>query len=309
MGDTLSSSYIRHAAKAVGFDCCGVAEAMPQHLFYQRLSRWIEMGGHAKMDYMKRNSEMRADPTLLHPGAKSVICVALGYKPSLAQKGEKRIATYAYGEDYHERVKRMLFQLSDAIRERYPEFEGKACVDTVPIADKWWAMQAGLGWIGRNTLLINPTLGSLCFLGEIVTTSTFDTYDHPVENQCGNCNLCVNACPNGALFQAATPSDSIEESGGYGLNAQRCTSYNTIENKDEKLPDELKTNGYVFGCDYCQKVCPYNQAAPIHDKVPEKRIEELESLAGCDETTFKRLSKHSALSRIKYAQWRRNVEH
>ena len=146
---------------------------------------------------------MRRDPSLLVPGAQSVIVVLLGYKPSQHMQGDARIAQYAYGEDYHERIKRMLYQLIAAIRQRYPDFEAKPCVDTVPISDKQCARRAGLGWIGRNTLLVNPSLGSYCNIGELVTLSPADRYDAPLENGCGDCRACADACPNKALTHSS----------------------------------------------------------------------------------------------------------
>jgi epoxyqueuosine reductase len=223
-----------------------------------------------------------------------------------------RIAQYAYGEDYHERIKRMLFQLIAAIRQRYPDFEAKPCVDTVPISDKQWARRAGLGWIGRNTLLVNPALGSYCNIGELVTPSHADSYDTPIENRCGDCRACVAACPNKALTHShinELTHSSINElthSNIPLLNANRCASYHTVENRAEILPPDIHLSGYAFGCDICQLVCPYNQTAEVRYTLTDERKAQLEALADADPTAFKRLTKHTALSRIRHSQWQRN---
>ena len=287
-------------AHEVGFDDCGIAqaEAIPQ--FSHSLQEWTAQGCHASMSFMEQHQEMRGNPQLLVPDAKSVISLVVGYKPSQTMQGPFRIAQYAYGEDYHEKIKRMLFALIARIQERYPDFEAKPCVDTVPISDKLWAMKAGLGWIGKNTLFVHPRLGSFCNLGELVTAAEMDSYDSPIPNQCGECHKCVDACPNRAL--------KIDSNNKSMLDARRCTSYHTIENRSEQLPESLRTNGYVFGCDCCQLVCPFNQQAPVSVEVPSERLQELETLPQADEPTFKQLTRHSPISRIKYYQWHRNLE-
>ena len=294
----LDFQVVKSLAREVGFDACGIAEATALSDDELHLRPWLEEGCHADMGYMAEHVEMRYDPRLLLPGAKSVIAVLLGYKPSQRMEGKAKIAQYAYGQDYHERMKGMLFQLIAAIREEYPKFEAKPCVDTVPISDRAWAVRAGLGWRGRNTLLINPELGSYCYIGELVTTYATDHYDSPIENGCGDCHRCVEACPNGCLVPAP--------GGGYWNDARRCASYHTIENRAESLPDDVRLSGYAFGCDCCQLVCPYNIKAEARYQLGEDDKARLESLAEADESTFKKATKHMALNRIKYAQWKRN---
>lgn len=241
---------------------------------------------------------MRYDPHILLPGAKSVIVVLLGYRPSAMMEGRAKIAQYAYGQDYHERMKGMLFRLIADIRKEYPDFEAKPCVDTVPISDRAWAVRAGLGWRGRNTLLINPLLGSYCYIGELVTTSEADHYDSPMENGCGDCRQCVDACPNHCL--------KLSGNGIYWNDAQLCASYHTIENREEHIPDDIHLSGYAFGCDCCQLACPYNKTAAVRYTLTPERKAELESLADADEAAFKKAARHSAMNRIRYAQWKRN---
>ena len=289
----ISASFIKKRAIQIGFDDCGIAraEALPQ--FSEKLSEWIGRGNCAEMKFMADMQEKRSDPTLLVEGAKSVISVVVGYKPSQIMQGAHKIAQYAYGEDYHVKIKQMLFQLIASIQKDYPIFKAKPCVDTVPISDKLWAARAGLGWIGRNTLLITPTMGSYVNIGELVTDMECDQYDTPIENRCGNCSKCIDACPNHALTDC--------------LDARRCSSYNTIENRNEELPNYIQLKGYVFGCDYCQLVCPYNQNVISNIDITPERILELESLMTADESTFKKITKHSAMNRIKYYQWKRNL--
>jgi epoxyqueuosine reductase len=231
----------------------------------------------------------------------------------------------------------MLYELIAAIRQRYPDFEAKPCVDTVPISDKQWARRAGLGWIGRNTLLVNPVLGSYCNIGELVTPSPADSYDTPIENRCGDCRACVAACPNHALSESransfAMPSKSMVTTEDSNktlthshinelthssineyphsniplLDANRCASYHTVENRAETLPPDIRLSGYAFGCDICQLVCPYNQTAEVRYTLTDERKAQLEALADADPTAFKRLTKHTALSRIRHSQWQRN---
>ena len=301
---TLSSSVVKAVAATVGFDACGLAEATALTPEEFHLDEWIAHGFHADMHYMEQYRDLRTDPRVLHPGARTVISVLLGYKPSRRMEGPARIAQYAYGEDYHQRVKRMLYQLISSLRTHYPDFEARPCVDTAPISDKLWAARAGLGWIGRNTLLINPTLGSYCFIGELVTTSPADLYDKPIENLCGNCHACVDACPNKALTHSSI--NELTHSIIPLLNARRCASYHTIENRAETLPPEIHLSGYAFGCDCCQLVCPYNQAAPARFTLTDERKAQLEALADADPATFKHFAKHSALNRIRHSQWLRN---
>jgi len=276
------------------------------------LRHWLDDGYQADMRYMEEHAEMRQDPRLLVEGARTVISLLLPYKYDRLMEGPARIAQYAYDDDYHERMKGMLLRLLEALREQVPGLEARAFVDTAPISDKHWAARAGLGWIGCNTLLVNPHYGSYCFLGELVTAEEADSYDTPLTERCGDCRSCVEACPNGALVFR-------EELGIYQLDARRCTSYNTVENRADALPEQLHTRGYLFGCDICQQACPYNRQAPASRTLSAERKAELEELAAhssepaegfsADEAAFRKNRRHSALSRIKYPQWRRNKGH
>jgi len=297
----INSALIKQLAAAEGFSDCGIARAERLGEEEYPLDEWLGAGCQADMHYMERNAEMRRDPRLLVDGAQTVISLVLAYKPDSQMDGSCRISQYAYGEDYHTCLKRMMFSLMAAIKEHCPDFEGRPFVDTAPISDRHWAVRAGLGWIGRNTLFVHPRYGSYCFLGEIVTSAVADNYDKMNSyNQCGECNRCVQACPNNAIVTSRF--------GAAMVDARRCTSYNTIENRAETLPDELDTRGYVYGCDICQSVCPFNIQAPASFHLDNERQRQLEDLADADEEKFRTFSKRSALSRIKYTQWQRNID-
>lgn len=302
---TVSAQYIKSCASEVGFAACGIARAAALSDHEYALGTWLADGFHADMHYMEEHVDMRRNPQLLLDGARSVISVLVPYKYDRLMDGPLRIAQYAYGEDYHQKLKRMLFQLLDSLRQRYPGLDGRPFVDTAPISDKSWAARAGLGWIGFNTLLVNPSYGSLCFLGELVTTADVDLYDQPLDlspSPCASCRRCVDACPNKAIIQRAGAGHDY-----YQIDARRCTSYNTIENNAERLPEALHTQGYIFGCDICQLVCPYNQQAPTASALTDEHKAELETLAASDDQhLFKRAARHSALGRIRLPQWNRN---
>lgn len=291
----ISAAYIKQKSREIGFDDCGMAPAGAIPHFSERLGLWLSQGRHGGMRFMEENLDKRSDPRLLVPGAKSVVSVVLGYNPDHLQDGPFRVARYAYGEDYHVRIKSMLYALIAAVRERYPDFEAKPCVDTVPISDKYWAARCGLGWIGRNTLLITPELGSWVNLGELVTTAEMDEYDRPLPDHCGDCRMCLQACPNHAL--------------GKSLDCRRCNAYNTIENREESLPEDLDLRGYYFGCDCCQLVCPYNRDVPARTVVTPEQMDRLSNLPLLSEAEYHRFSRHSAMSRIGYSQLRRNLAH
>ena len=298
----LDAQWIKQTALALGFDACGLAEAAPIPRSQWDLQEWLAEGRHADMHYMEEHVAKRYDPTLLVPGAKTVISVLLGYRPSALMEGDVKIAQYAYGEDYHERLKGLLYRLLSALSDRYPDLQGRPFVDTAPISDKYWAVQAGLGWRGRNTLLVNPTLGSYCFIGELVVTLAADVYDTPLPDGCGTCERCLRACPNHAIVPSPLPAEGTQ------VDARRCASYHTIENRAETLPPDVKLSGYAFGCDCCQLVCPYNLQAEIRYHLTPERQEQLQNLQDADEKTFKHATKHSPLNRIKYPQWLRNLD-
>lgn len=297
----LSAAWVKEQARAAGFDLCGIAEARRLAAWEFPLERWLAHGFQADMHYMQQHVEKRLDPTVLMEGARTIICVARGYNPEHLMHGTPRIARYAYGKDYHDDLRRDLHRLRELLG-----VEGKVCVDTVPIGEKHWAVAAGLGWIGRHTLLVTEQWGSWVNLGELIIKEECDHYDSPATSACTDCDLCVRACPNGALLCETVTDDNGHPHEVPLLDAMRCTAYQTIENKDDILPEGLKTEGYAFGCDLCQMACPYNALAATRP-IDSERLAALEQLAEADEAQFKATTYDSAMARIKYKQWKRNL--
>lgn len=284
-GKKLSFRMLEKRARALGFDAFGVAKAEKLSAEVARLRTWLNKGYQAGMGYLERNLDKREDITLLVDGARSVIVTLTNYytdrKPAA---GSPVIARYAYGKDYHRVVKERLKRLMN-------DFPGRCFVDSAPVLEHEWARRAGLGWIGRNTLLIHRKLGSFCFIGIIVTPEEMDVYSSPVTaGFCGQCTRCVDACPTGALT-------------AYEVNAGKCISYHTIENKGE-YPEALKRLGgnRIFGCDACQDVCPWNRKAIPHrvadfEPSPEVLRWTEADWKKADDRTFERLFKDTPLER------------
>ncbi|WP_292271123.1 tRNA epoxyqueuosine(34) reductase QueG [Butyricimonas sp.] len=290
-------------ARLLGFDACGVAPVDTLTREKEVLLRWIEKGFHAGMGYMAKNIEKRENPALLVEGARSVIVTLTNYyTPRRQEKDAPVIARYAYGKDYHIVLKERLFRLLSVLKEKTGrDIRGRVFVDSAPVFEHEWARRAGLGWIGRNTLLVNPRLGSYCFIGVIISDFEPSGYSLPEERDfCGTCNRCVEACPTGAL--------SSRE-----VNANLCISYNTIERKDE-IPLEIKEKmgQRFFGCDACQEVCPWNGKAVMHrvkEFFPDEWLMHMsrEDWLELDEETFKSHFKDSPLSRPGLEQIKRNL--
>ncbi len=307
----LEAAVIKRLALQVGFHDCGVVPAEYCAVGAASLHRWLAAGFQADMHYMEHHQDLRSDPRLLLPGCRTVVSLVSAYKPDRTMQGTHRVAMYAYGQDYHEAIKQKLWQLLSALSERYPTLQGRPFVDTAPLFDKYWAVRAGLGWTGYNTLFIHPRHGSLVNLGVLLLCDEADCYDAPLRNAesnwlaplCRDCMRCVEACPNHAL----TPQQ-VEGREVWQLDARRCNAYHTIENRAPRLPATLNLATYAFGCDCCQVACPYNHAAPSAQTVSPERIAMLEALPQADEAIFKRAVKHSAMSRIRFPQWQRNVK-
>ena len=243
---------IKGVAHEVGFDLCGVAKYRVFEEDKAFLGEWIEQGYASSLDYLKRNIDCRADANRLVEGAKSVVVCAVSYKNMVSDgypaDHQAKVASYACTTDYHTTIKQMLFELCERLKEVNPDFSARCFVDSAPIFEKRYAVEAGLGWIGRQSLLVTPEFGSFVLLGEIVMTAECDQYDTPYEGVgCGECYRCVEACPNGAIKERH-------------IDTSRCISCATIEcRSDEGICD---THGWIFGCDECQTVCPYNRKAP-----------------------------------------------
>jgi len=295
------SEEIKAYALSLGFDACGICTAGDTGEG-EHYMQWLSEKCHAGMDYLERHIEKRLDPVLLVEGARSIISVALNYYPH--RKLPSRVpqfAYYAYGKDYHDVMKNKLQALFRFICLRFPEVRGRCFVDSAPVLERFWAAKAGLGFIGKNTLLIIPQKGSYFFLGELIIDKELD-YDKPLKLSCGNCRRCLDACPTGALEKP------------YWLNAGKCISYQTIENKGEIDPALIPClQNNVYGCDICQQVCPWNRFAVPHSTpefFPSDDFLSLNSdtLEEMDEETFQRIFRGSAVKRVKFQGLKRNVQ-
>ena len=293
---------IRKNALELGFSKVGIAaaEKLPKAEF---LKEWLAAGHHGRMKWMENYLDKRTDVRRLYPQAKSVVAVGLNYYTPFEHAttaNAAKISRYAWGRDYHKIMKKRLKALLRQIKACYPFVDGRLFVDTAPIQDKLWAEQAGLGWQGKNTNIISRDYGSWMFLGELVLNVPL-VYDTPMEDFCGSCTACIDACPTGAL----TP---------YKLAGEKCLSYITIEMWDEPIPESVKgkMEKWVFGCDICQEVCPWNRFQQVSEEEAfrpdhhnhQARIAELEAL---DEEGFRKRFKKSPVYRAKLHNFRRNV--
>jgi epoxyqueuosine reductase len=304
----LTSGTIREMARACGFDLAGVARAEPAREvgWYHE---WVEAGYAGDMLYLAgRRAAVRDDPHNLLSSARSIVCAGTLYNtpwPHTTRFTDPErawISRYAWGDDYHDHMRRGLERLEALIRERAGvPVESKICVDTAPLLERSYARLAGLGWIGRNTCLINQQMGSWFFLGELLLSLEIAP-DAPPPDRCGTCTRCIDACPTAAIVPARL---------GYTIDSRRCISYLTIEHRGE-IPAALEsaTGAHVFGCDICQDVCPWNRRAPFTD-APEYQPRDfappLEKLAGLTETEFREMFRASPVTRARYSGFQRNV--
>lgn len=302
MNKITHTQFIKDAAYQLGFSIVGVAPAHPLTEEAKQLETWLNQGRHGSMKYMENHFEKRTDPTQLFPGAKSIICLAFNYfNPEKQQDTDApKLSKYAYGKDYHQVLKKKLFQLVEKIQEKIPDFQSKVAVDSVPIMERQWAQKAGLGWLGKNTLLINNKKGSYFFLSEIICDIEL-AYDYPINDFCGTCTACIDACPTNALQP-------------YLIDAQKCISYLTIELKEE-IPASFagKMENWMFGCDICQDVCPWNRFSSPHQEPdfnphPDLLVMKKEEWENLDLETFNLLFKKSAVKRAKYDGLKKNIE-
>ena len=296
------SALIKAKAHELGFLACGVAKA--DHLVEEapRLEQWLKAGKHGRMNYMADHCDMRLDPRKLVPGAKSVISLAYNYCTPTKQLDPEapKLSTYAYGRDYHKVVKQRLKPLVEHITDRFGAVELRTFVDSAPVLEKAWAQRAGVGWQGKHTNVIRQGAGSFFFLCEIILDLELEP-DAPATDHCGTCRRCIDACPT----EAITP---------YGVDGSRCISYLTIELK-EAIPAELagKMEGWAFGCDICQQVCPWNRFSVPHNEPQFLPRSELMGLTadewhGITEVVFDRLFEGSAVKRTKYSGLKRNLD-
>jgi len=297
------SNKIKAFARSLGFHDCGFSKADFLAEDAKHLTKWLEQNHEGKMAYMRNHFDKRTDPRLLVENAKSVISVLLNYYPEkqFDKNSSYKISKYAYGKDYHFVIKDKLKQLLLFIEENTGKRTARIFVDSAPVLDKRWAQKSGLGWIGKNTCLINKEQGSFFFVGEIILDLDLD-YDSPMEDYCGSCTKCLNACPTNALIAP------------YRLDARKCISYLTIENKNEiPLQFKNKMENWIFGCDICQDVCPWNnKAIPtlVTEFKPSDDLLKMEKpdWEKLDEKNFNKIFKDSAVLRTKFAGLKRNID-
>lgn len=286
------------------FDYCGIAQAVPLDQDARRLESWLNKGMHGQMQYMENYFELRVDPTKLVPGAKSVITLLKNYYPSESQsKDAPKISKYAFGNDYHEIIRARLNQFLEQIRTEIGEIQGRGFVDSAPVLERSWAQRSGLGWVGKNGMLINKGAGSFFFIASLIIDLEL-VYDDPLPHDfCGSCTRCIDACPTEAIL----PNKVI--------NGSKCISYYTIELKDLLLPEELKPKfeNWAFGCDICQDVCPWNRFSRPHQDTAFTPIAEILDLTtrqwlDLSEDSFRKIFRRSPLKRSKYRGIMRNLK-
>ena len=295
------TNLIKQKAVELGFSAVGISRAgfLQDEAF--RLESWLKNQKNGKMAYMENHFDKRLDPTLLVEGAKSVISFLYNYYPSSVQQNQDlKISKYAYGEDYHIVVKDKLFELLQFIRTEIGEVNGRAFVDSAPVLEKAWAQKSGLGWIGKNSNIISKGNGSFFFLSELIIDLELE-YDTPTTDHCGTCTACIDACPT----QAISP---------YSVDGSKCISYFTIELKDA-IPQEMKgkLDNWIFGCDVCMDVCPWNRFSKPHHEERFRIKPIIEQYSKNDwmeitEDVFKKAFKDSPISRAKYNGFKRNID-
>lgn len=303
-GNRDTSILIKEHAISIGFDLCGIAPSSHLKENEQIFKKWLDEGMNADMKFLARNVAQRADPGLVLDGAKSIIVAGLNYFSGVRYEEDELpfISRYAYGKDYHLVLKEKLGNLLDYIVSVIPAVKGKYFVDSAPVLEKAWAQKAGLGWIGRHSILINKEIGSFIFLGVIIIDAEI-SYDSPAfEDNCGNCRLCIECCPTKAI------------NGNKTIDARKCISWLTVEKKTP-VPEELKgkMGGRIFGCDLCQDICPWNNKAKPHNNadfaiLPELANMKREDWLSLSKERYIKLFLQSSIGRTKYEKLKRNTE-
>jgi epoxyqueuosine reductase len=298
-----SSILIKQFAQTLGFEYCGIAPAQRLDEDARRLENWLTNGLHGQMKYMENNFDLRVNPEKLLPGAKSVITLLLNYFPMQHQLPDSpKVSKYAFGKDYHVVIKKKLKELLGFIKGHFGEISGRGFVDSAPVLERTWAQRSGLGWIGKNGNLINKKSGSFYFIATVIIDLPL-AYDDPfAKDHCGTCTKCIDACPTEAIL-----GDKI-------IDGSKCISYFTIELKDSLVPDSMKNkfDNWIFGCDICQDVCPWNrfskptgeeEFAPVHE-ILNFTAGDWEELT---EESFKNIFQNSPLKRAKFSGIKRNL--
>lgn len=293
---------IKSLALKIGFQDCGAIKVKEFDTF--SFSNWLNKGYNAEMQYLENYLEIRRKPSLLLENSKSIISFITSYNIETTDNNNNnplKFASYSLYNDYHKSIKQALFNLISCIQDIYPDFQAKVCVDSAPLFEKLIAKESGLGWIGKNSLLINKTFGSKILIGEIITNYSTNYNTYLEEDLCKDCVNCIGSCPNKAIL-----NDNI-------INANLCSSYQTIENKDS-IPNNIELNGYVFGCDVCLNTCPWNQKTAIKDSKILGLNPDMQDLLMAinkdemDKLQFNKAKKNSPIQRIKYEKFISNIE-
>lgn len=294
---------IKKKAAELGFLYCGISAATFLETEAPRLEQWLHQGKHGQMQWMENHFDKRLDPRLLVDGAKSVVTFLINYFPKedIAREGDYKISKYAYGQDYHMVIKDKLRQVLDEIQSSIGAVNGRAFVDSAPVMDKAWAVRSGAGWIGKNSNLIRPKAGSFFFIGELILDLEL-LPDPPMQDYCGTCTKCIDACPTQAITEP------------YVVDGSKCISYLTIELKDN-IPAEFagKMDNWIFGCDVCQDVCPWNRFSVVNDVLEFDLNKDIKDLGSKDwqeitKEVFNKTFKDSPIKRTKWEGLKKNIE-
>lgn len=299
-----NTAFVKQAAKDAGFDFCGIAKAVYLDEDAKRLEHWLQKGMQGNMQYMENYFDLRVDPTKLVPGAKSVITLLFNYFPDVQQGTDTpKISKYAYGADYHDIIRKKLNDFFYEIKNELGEINGRGFVDSAPVLERTWANKSGLGWIGKNGNLINNKNGSFFFIASLIIDLELEYDDAFAKDYCGSCTKCIDQCPTEAILP------------GKVIDGSKCISYFTIELKDALLPESMKGKfaNWMFGCDICQDVCPWNRFSQATSHTELKPIHEILhfSLNEWNELTeenFKQIFKNSPLKRSKFSGIKRNLK-
>jgi epoxyqueuosine reductase len=294
---------IKQQAAKLGFNFCGIAKAVQLQDDARRLEKWLQKDMHGSMEYMQNHFDLRIDPTKLVPGAKSVIILLLNYCPTQKQITDgPKISSYAYGADYHEVIREKLKTLLSFIKINIGEVNGRGFVDSAPVLERAWAVKSGLGWVGKNGNVINKQQGSFFFIATLIIDLPLQYDDPYVKDFCGTCTKCIDSCPTEAIL----PNKVVDGS--------KCISYFTIELKDSLIPNNMagKFDNWMFGCDTCQDVCPWNRFSKPHNELAFTPIPAILNFSTNDweemtEEAFKQIFKQSPLKRSKFAGIKRNL--
>lgn len=294
---------IKQWTRELGFDYCGIARAVPLDEDARRLEAWLNKGMNGTMQYMEKHFDLRIDPSRLVPGAKSVITLLMNYFPAVQQQPDvPQVSKYAYGSDYHETIRNKLKELLAKMRAGIGEVDGRGFVDSAPVLERSWAVKSGLGWIGKNGNLLHKQAGSFFFIATLIVDIELD-YDTPFSGDyCGSCRRCIDACPTDAIGENKV------------VDGSKCISYFTIELKELLIPGEMKGkfDNWLFGCDTCQDVCPWNRFSRPTGEIAFSPIPAILNFRTADweemtEEAFKDIFRHSAIKRTRYAGLRRNL--